>query len=186
MCTDCLSEASTSTALQCCAPLRPRGTLPVTKQREGTRRSFRASRLSAGGHLLRHRQPIDRVILRVLIRPKSIKSDLGVTVAVPGSSETDRGGTIEGALFRESRLVWRNANARSTSSRSGTKEEGYSFRVGSARDQEKASGRLLSTPESRRLPRSCATCGPRSVVARMSRFSGAPSGKRASGQGSRP
>lgn len=46
--------------------------------------------------------PIDGVILEVLIRKhKSIKTDLGVTVAVPGSSERIAEALFEGALFRE-------------------------------------------------------------------------------------
>lgn len=46
--------------------------------------------------------PIDGVILDVLIRKhKSIKSDLGVAVAVPGSSEQIAEALFEGALFRE-------------------------------------------------------------------------------------
>ena len=46
--------------------------------------------------------PIDGVILDVLIRKhKRIKSDLGVTVAVPGSSEGIAEALFEGALFRE-------------------------------------------------------------------------------------
>jgi hypothetical protein len=46
--------------------------------------------------------PIDGVILDVLIRKhKSIKSDLGVTVAVPGSSEKIAEALFEGALFRQ-------------------------------------------------------------------------------------
>lgn len=46
--------------------------------------------------------PIDGVILNVLIRKhKSIKSDLGVTVAVPSSSEQIAETLFEGALFRE-------------------------------------------------------------------------------------
>ena len=46
--------------------------------------------------------PIDGVILEVLIRKhKAIKSDLGVTVAVPGSSEQIAEAIFEGALFRE-------------------------------------------------------------------------------------
>jgi superfamily II DNA or RNA helicase len=46
--------------------------------------------------------PIDGVILNVLIRKhKSIKSDLGVTVAIPGSSEQIAEALFEGALFRE-------------------------------------------------------------------------------------
>jgi superfamily II DNA or RNA helicase len=46
--------------------------------------------------------PIDGVILEVLIRKhKSIKSDLGVTVAVPGSSEQIAEALFQGALFRK-------------------------------------------------------------------------------------
>ena len=46
--------------------------------------------------------PIDGVILDVLIRKhKAIKSDLGVAVAVPGSSEQIAETLFEGALFRE-------------------------------------------------------------------------------------
>lgn len=46
--------------------------------------------------------PIDGVILDVLIRKhKSIKSDLGVTVAVPSSSEQIAQTLFQGALFRE-------------------------------------------------------------------------------------
>lgn len=46
--------------------------------------------------------PIDGVILDVLLRKhKSIKSDLGVSVAVPGSSEEVAEALFEGALFRE-------------------------------------------------------------------------------------
>ena len=47
--------------------------------------------------------PVDGVILDVLIRKhKNIKSTLGVTVAVPGSSEQIVETLFEGALFRES------------------------------------------------------------------------------------
>lgn len=47
--------------------------------------------------------PIDGVILEVLIRKhKSIKGALGVTVAVPGSSEQIAEALFEGALFKES------------------------------------------------------------------------------------
>lgn len=46
--------------------------------------------------------PIDGVILDILIRKhKKIKSALGVTVAVPGSSEQIAEALFEGALFRE-------------------------------------------------------------------------------------
>jgi superfamily II DNA or RNA helicase len=46
--------------------------------------------------------PIDGVILDVLIQKhKSIKSDLGITIAVPGSSEQIAEALFEGALFRQ-------------------------------------------------------------------------------------
>lgn len=46
--------------------------------------------------------PIDGVILEVLIRKhKAIKSDLGVAVSVPGSSEQVAQALFEGALFRQ-------------------------------------------------------------------------------------
>ena len=46
--------------------------------------------------------PIDGVILDVLIRKhKSIKSDLGITVAVPGSSEQIAEALFQGSLFRK-------------------------------------------------------------------------------------
>ena len=46
--------------------------------------------------------PIDGVILDVLLRKhKTIKSDLGVAVAVPGSSEQVAEALFQGALFRE-------------------------------------------------------------------------------------
>jgi len=46
--------------------------------------------------------PIDGVILDVLLRKhKSIKSDLGVSIAVPGSSEEVAEALFEGAMFRE-------------------------------------------------------------------------------------
>jgi superfamily II DNA or RNA helicase len=46
--------------------------------------------------------PVDGVILDVLIRKhKSIKSTLGISVAVPGSSEQIAEALFEGALFRE-------------------------------------------------------------------------------------
>ena len=46
--------------------------------------------------------PVDSVILDVLIRKhKSIKSDLGVTVAVPGSSEQIANALFEWTLFRQ-------------------------------------------------------------------------------------
>lgn len=48
------------------------------------------------------KNPIDGVILDVLIRKhKRIKSELGVTVAVPGTSEQIAETLFEGALFRE-------------------------------------------------------------------------------------
>jgi superfamily II DNA or RNA helicase len=84
--------------------------------------------------------PIDGVILEVLIRKhKSIKSDLGVTIAVPGSSEQIAEALFEGALFREKT---------STNSRQltldfiedlGPKKQAIHVAWDNARDREKAS-----------------------------------------------
>jgi hypothetical protein len=84
--------------------------------------------------------PIDGVILDVLIRKhKAIKSDLGVTVAVPGSSEQIAEALFEGALFREQT---RSGNRQLTldfiddlEDRKAQIHQGWD----SARDREKAS-----------------------------------------------
>jgi len=104
VCTDCLSEGvnlqqSFNAVLHydlCWNPTRH-------EQREGRVDRFGQERPEVrvityyGGD-----NPIDGVILDVLIRKhKSIKSTLGVTVAVPGSSETIAETLFEGALFRE-------------------------------------------------------------------------------------
>ena len=73
------------------------------EQREG--RVDRFGQLRPGVRVITYYgkdNPIDGVILDVLIRKhKSIKSALGVTVAVPGSSEQIAEALFEGALFRE-------------------------------------------------------------------------------------
>ncbi|MBL8818724.1 MAG: DEAD/DEAH box helicase [Planctomyces sp.] len=84
--------------------------------------------------------PIDGVILDVLIRKhKSIKSDLGVTVAVPGSSEQIAETLFEGALFRE---MTRNDEKQRTFD-FGDKEteqvETFHAEWDNAREKEKAS-----------------------------------------------
>jgi hypothetical protein len=84
--------------------------------------------------------PIDGVILDVLIRKhKAIKSDLGVSVAVPGSSEQIAQALFEGALFRQST---RSGNREPTfdffDDLSGKKAKIHS-EWDSARDREKAS-----------------------------------------------
>jgi superfamily II DNA or RNA helicase len=84
--------------------------------------------------------PIDGVILDVLIRKhKSIKSDLGVTVAVPGSSEQIAEVLFEGALFREKT---RSGVAQLTLdfiADLGPKKEAIHAEWEDARDREKAS-----------------------------------------------
>lgn len=89
--------------------------------------------------------PIDGVILDVLIRKhKSIKSALGVTVAVPNSSEQIAEALFQGALFREK-----------TSARPGqltfdffedlqTKKKAIHAEWERARDREKASRSLFA------------------------------------------
>ena len=104
VCTDCLSEGvnlqhSFSAVIHYDLAGIPRGTSSARGASTGLARSgktFRSSRISAKDN------PIDGVILDVLIRKhKSIKNDLGVMVAVPGSSEQIAETLFEGALFRE-------------------------------------------------------------------------------------
>ena len=85
--------------------------------------------------------PIDGVILDVLIRKhKSIKSDLGVTVAVPGSSEQIAEALFEGALFREKNAVRAPRSWRWTSSTTwGRRKQALHAEWENARDREKAS-----------------------------------------------
>lgn len=83
--------------------------------------------------------PIDGVILDVLIRKhKTIKSDLGVTVAVPGSSEQIAETLFEGALFREMtsgpRQMLFDFNGAD-----GQRVQEFHAEWDNARDQEKAS-----------------------------------------------
>lgn len=84
--------------------------------------------------------PIDGVILDVLIRKhKSIKSDLGVTVAVPGSSEQVAEALFEGALFREkTRLAGRQLTLEFIEDLAPRKRAIHA-EWDSARDREKAS-----------------------------------------------
>lgn len=82
--------------------------------------------------------PIDGVILDVLIRKhKRIKSDLGVTVAVPGSSEQIAEALFEGALFRE--RAGKRFQQLSFLDELGSKKEALHAEWDNARDREKAS-----------------------------------------------
>ena len=89
--------------------------------------------------------PVDGVILEVLIRKhKSIKSALGVTVAVPGSSEQIAEALFEGALFKENRA--HAADGARLHRRSRTRSR-PSTEWENARDREKPAARAsLSTP----------------------------------------
>ena len=85
------------------APLRPRVEPDAARAARGRVDRFgqRRPEVRVITHYGRD-NPIDGVILDVLIRKhKSIKSSLGVTVAVPGSSEQIAETLFEGALFRE-------------------------------------------------------------------------------------
>jgi hypothetical protein len=82
--------------------------------------------------------PIDGVILDVLIRKhKRIKSDLGVTVAVPGSSEQIAEALFEGALFRE--RAGKRFQQLSFLDELESKKEALHTEWNNARDREKAS-----------------------------------------------
>ena len=84
--------------------------------------------------------PIDGVILDVLIRKhKSIKSDLGITVAVPGSSEQIAEALFEGALFREKSKSGSIQLALDFIDDLGSKKQAIHAEWESARDREKAS-----------------------------------------------
>jgi superfamily II DNA or RNA helicase len=84
--------------------------------------------------------PIDGVILDVLIRKhKSIKSDLGVTVAVPGSSEQIAEALFEGALFREKTSARSQQLAFSFIEDLEAKKKTLHAEWENARDREKAS-----------------------------------------------
>ena len=84
--------------------------------------------------------PIDGVILDVLIRKhKSIKSDLGVTVAVPGSSEQIAEALFEGALFRERARSGAAQLSLDFIEDLGPKKKAIHSEWESARDREKAS-----------------------------------------------
>ena len=111
--------------------------------------------------------PIDGVILDVLIRKhKNIKSDLGVTVAVPGSSERIAEALFEGALF-----AIRKARSNSCSiSLTSTTRKSRSFTT-SGRTPAIASGRAAPVLPTIRLirkplPTNWPTCVRRSAAAR--------------------
>ena len=84
--------------------------------------------------------PIDGVILDVLIRKhKSIKSALGVTVAVPGSSEAVAAALFEGALFREKTQEGSHQIALDFVEDLEPKKEALHTKWEDAREREKAS-----------------------------------------------
>jgi superfamily II DNA or RNA helicase len=84
--------------------------------------------------------PIDGVILDVLIRKhKSIKSDLGVTVAVPGSSEQIAEALFEGALFRETARGRPQQLSLDFIDELGPKKQAIHAEWDNARDREKTS-----------------------------------------------
>src|SRR5262249_36640383 len=84
--------------------------------------------------------PIDGVILDVLIRKhKSIKSDLGVIVAVPGSSEQIAEALFEGALFRERAGVSREQLTLGFIDELEPKKQKIHIEWDNAREREKAS-----------------------------------------------
>ena len=84
--------------------------------------------------------PIDGVILDVLLRKhKSIKSDLGVSVAVPGSSEEVAEALFEGALFREMAGSSNDQLTFDFKSATQTRKEALHREWENARDKEKAS-----------------------------------------------
>lgn len=84
--------------------------------------------------------PIDGVILDVLIRKhKRIKSDLGVTVAVPGSSEQIAEALFEGALFREAASTKNRQTSLDFIDDLEPKKKALHAEWENARDREKAS-----------------------------------------------
>ena len=84
--------------------------------------------------------PIDGVILDVLIRKhKKIKSDLGVTVAVPGSSEQVAEALFEGALFRQKARPGGNQLVLDFIDELAPKKKAIHAEWDDARDREKAS-----------------------------------------------
>jgi superfamily II DNA or RNA helicase len=84
--------------------------------------------------------PIDGVILDVLIRKhKNIKSDLGVAVAVPGSSEQIAEALFEGALFRERTRGSSSQMKLDFIDQLDTKKQALHKEWESARDREKVS-----------------------------------------------
>jgi superfamily II DNA or RNA helicase len=89
--------------------------------------------------------PIDGVILDVLIRKhKSIKSDLGVTVVVPGSSDQIAEVLFEGALFREKTRTGAAQLKLDFIADLGPKKEAIHAEWDNARDREKVSRSLFA------------------------------------------
>ena len=86
------------------------------------------------------KNPIDGVILDVLIRKhKRIKSELGVTVAVPGTSEQIAETLFEGALFREKTIADPSQLTFAFFDEIETKKKVLHAEWENARDREKAS-----------------------------------------------
>jgi superfamily II DNA or RNA helicase len=84
--------------------------------------------------------PIDGVILDVLLRKhKSIKSDLGVSVSVPGSSEEVAEALFEGALFREMTGAHADQLGFDFGGAAKSQKEALHQQWENARDKEKAS-----------------------------------------------
>jgi hypothetical protein len=84
--------------------------------------------------------PIDGVILEVLLRKhKKIKSDLGVTVAIPGSSEQIAETLFEGALFKERTRAHPQQMSLDFIDDLGPKKKAIHAEWDNARDREKAS-----------------------------------------------
>ena len=89
--------------------------------------------------------PIDGVILDVLIRKhKTIKSDLGVTVAVPGSSEQIAEALFEGALFRQGSVAHPQQLSLAFIDDLGPTKDQLHAEWDNARDREKASRSLFA------------------------------------------
>ena len=103
VCTDCLSEGINLQATSTRSVHYDLSWNPTRhEQREGRVDRFGQSPNGARADLLRHRQPHRRHrARRADPQAQAIKSDLGVSVAVPGSSEQIAEALFEGALFRE-------------------------------------------------------------------------------------
>jgi len=105
VCTDCLAEGINlqQHSMLCCIMIWP-GIRPGTNSAKAEWIALARRNLKSGPHYYGTDNPIDGVILDVLIRKhKRIKSDLGVTVAVPGSSEQIAEALFEGRFFEKER-----------------------------------------------------------------------------------